>query len=106
MKRRKVLSLAGLAMVLGTFGISRGVAYVDDTIAVYAHAAPCGKLHGFAGLLQSANFVPTGDCQVDVKKGGCHDSGACTISNPASGGSTKGNCKPTADAQSCMCVAR
>ena len=106
MNKRRLLSLAGLTILLGTFGIARAVAYIDQTIATYQYDAPCGKLPGLAGVLQAAHFVPAGDCQVDVKKGGCHDDGACTISNPASGTSTKGNCKPTADHLSCFCQAR
>lgn len=99
MNRRRWVSFAAVAFVLGSFGVCQA------TIAQYRHAAPCGQLAGFAGLLQTAGFVPTGDCLVDVKKGGCHDSRVCKISNPPSGGATTGHCTPTPDLQSCACVA-
>jgi hypothetical protein len=104
MNRQRLFTGVAIACGLGCFGISQGFAYVGSTIATYEHAAPCGKLVGFAGLLQTTGFIPTGDCTVDVKKGGCHDSRACKISNPPSGSSDKGKCTPSADHQSCYCA--
>jgi len=80
-------------------------AYVNATIAPYRHAAPCGKLSGFAGVLQAANLVPVADCTVDVKKGGCHDSRVCNISDPPTGKKKTGHCQATTDGQGCVCVA-
>ena len=104
--RRKLWIFACIAILLATLGTLRSTAYIISTRALYAHAAPCGKLHGFPRLLQAAGFVPSSGCIVDLSKGGCHDSRACTITNPVSGGSTKGNCTPSADKQSCVCVAK
>ena len=104
MNRKKTWGLAVL-LVLLALGTLRCLAYIGATRALYAHAAPCTKLHGVAGVLQATGFIVSGSCAVNVSKGGCSSSGAsCTVTNPASGGATKGTCTPTADKQSCVCV--
>src|ERR1700722_9558134 len=102
MNKRRLLSLAGLTILLGTFGISRSVAYVGATIAGYQHAVPCGRLSGFAGLLQATHFLATGNCAVSPS-GACQTSGkACsTSSKPVSGASQNGTC--TSTATTCYC---
>ena len=104
MNKRK-LSLIATVFLIAFFGISHAFAYVETTIGKYEHAAPCGRLTGFAGLLQAANFIPSGGCIVDVKKDGCHDRRACTITHPPSGKTTKGHCTPTENEKSCFCLA-
>jgi len=111
MFKRRSTSLLVLTGLLGMFGIDQGLAYVGSTIAQYSHAAPCGKLPGFAGLLQAAHFVPSGGCEVDTRKGGCSNSRACDITDPPSGGATKGKCTDTPPARpgglpGCACIAK
>ena|SRR5579871_3409495 len=93
-KGRKSLHLLVLACLLALFGISSGLAYVGSTINTYRHAVPCGKLPGFAGLLQAAHFIPSGQCKVNGN-GSCQDSAVCIISNPPSGTSNNGHCTTT-----------
>lgn len=101
---KRLANFTVFAFLLAVLGVSEGFAYVRATIAKYEHAAPCGRLAGFAGLLQSANFIPSGDCEVEVRKGGCKSSRACEVSNPPSGSKGKGKCTPTPNGQSCACV--
>ena len=106
MRTRKSLRLVLLAGCLGLFGISSGLAYVGSTINTYRHAAPCGKLPGFAGLLQAAHFIPSGGCKVR-SDGYCQDSVPCTITKPPSGGSTNGHCSTATISPGkfgCVCV--
>jgi hypothetical protein len=98
-KTRGVVALA-IALLL----ISSGLAYAKARIDHYSAAAPCGGLTGIDRLLQIAYFIPSGGCIIDIKKGGCHDDRACTISHPPSGKSGTGHCTPTADKKSCSCV--
>jgi hypothetical protein len=63
MKRNRTL-LVGCMICLLFLGIA-GRAYVLQTVQTYSGA--CEKLHGVPGLLQSAGFVPEGDCKVDPK---------------------------------------
>src|SRR5947199_5399132 len=102
MNRQRLITVLVIAGGLISLGISQAFA----SIATYRHAAPCGQVTGFAGLLQTAGFIPQGDCVVNVKKGGCQSSSACTITNPPSGTSAKGQCTPSADKQSCSCMAK
>jgi hypothetical protein len=104
MRNRRALLLAVVAISLTA--VSTGYAYMYVTIAQYTYAAPCGRLTGLPGVLQAANFIPKGDCEVDLGKGGCHDRRECTISNPPSGKKQSGNCTPSADGKNCLCVAK
>lgn len=81
------------------------MAYIGVSRALYAHAAPCGRLTGVPGLLQAAGLVPSGDCVVDTRKGGCRELRECKMNNPASGEAARGHCTPSHDRQSCFCVA-
>jgi hypothetical protein len=103
MTKQRFLSMAALILLTGAFGIQRGVAYIDATIAPYQHAAPCGRLPGVAGLLQAAHFIPQGNCTV-TSGGECANSSACTIAHPVSGGPTTGKCTTTGTKnKSCSC---
>ena len=93
MKRRISRGLIIGVCILGLGGISSGLAYVGSTINMYRHTVPCGKLPGFAGLLQATHFIPSGGCKVKIGgDGSCQDHAACNISNPPSGSSDKGHC--------------
>ena len=43
------------------FGVSGGAVLVAHTVSTYS--GTCDKLDGFPGLLQSAGFVPVGNCK-------------------------------------------
>jgi hypothetical protein len=103
-KKRRPWMLVLVAALLAMVAVPSCLAYIRATRAFYLHAAPCSKLQGVPGLLQAAGFIPSGDCVVDVKKGGCRDARECQIKNPASGKSTSGHCTPSADKQSCLCI--
>jgi hypothetical protein len=107
MRTRRSLRLIVLASLLGLAGISSGLAYVGSTINTYRYAAPCGKLPGFAGLLQAAHFVPSGNCRV-IGDGSCQDSAVCNISNPPSGTPTTGHCTTVTagKTKSCVCASK
>jgi hypothetical protein len=102
MNKRKLLNALAAIFLFVSLGLT---AYAGVTINMYRHATPCGKLPGFAGLLQAAHFVPTSDCKVNPD-GSCATTSACTISNPPSGGATTGKCT-TVQAKnkkpSCVC---
>ena len=101
MNRRK-LAFATLFSLIGLGGISS--AYVHSSIAQYQNAAPCGKLQGIPGLLQSANLIPKSDCVYDAKKARCKDSHACEFEDPTTVGVTlKGNCRTVSN--DCVCTA-
>lgn len=90
MNRYRV-SIGALGLML-LFGATRGYGYVRSTIAQYEHLAPCGRLAGVPGLLQTAGFIPIGDCKLN-SDGSCASAGSsCTISNRPSGSPTKGQC--------------
>jgi hypothetical protein len=104
LKRRLSKSIVP-ACFLGGIGLSGSLMYIQATIANYEHTAPCYKLSGMPGVLQAAHFIPSGNCIVDLQKGGCHDSRVCNISNPPSGGPRTGHCTPTSDHRNCVCTA-
>jgi hypothetical protein len=43
-------------------GVSSSAAFVAHTVAAYSGA--CEKLDGLPGMLQSAGFIPRGDCKL------------------------------------------
>jgi hypothetical protein len=90
MNKRKLVTIGGVALIV-LVGATRGYSYVRSTITEYQQVAPCGRLAGVPGLLQSAGFIPQGDCTVGTD-GGCHDSRACTVKSVPSGAPTKGHC--------------
>jgi len=102
MSKRRMWSIAGtIAVLAASFGIP-GLAYIGHTRALYANAAPCTKLHGVAGLLQTAGFVSSGACTTSGNK--CaNPNSSCTITNPPSGGSKTGYCVYSTTLQSCVC---
>jgi len=100
---RQHFALAFLFGLIASAGIT-GIAHIHSAIVAYAHAAPCYQLTGLAGLLQSAHFIPSGGCIVDLKKGGCKDRSACTFQAPPSGDPKKGNCIPARSGTDCVCA--
>jgi len=104
MTKNRRLAIGIMGLLLGLGGASRGLAYVNATIAQYQHAAPCGRLSGVPGLLQATHFIPSGDCKVR-SDGSCQGHGACNISAPPSGsgkGGSKGHCTTTNE-NTCVC---
>ena len=78
-------------------------AYADSIIAQYQNAAPCGELHGFAGLLQSVRLIGQGNCVTyhnPVNNAAyCDTQFRCTL---AVGG--LGHCTLDNSGQTCVCV--
>jgi hypothetical protein len=103
MSKRRMWSIAGtIAGLAATFAIPSCLAIISHTRALYAYAAPCSKLHGIPGLLQTAGFVATGTCT--TKNNTCaNPNSTCTITNPPSGGSKTGYCVYSTTLQSCVC---
>src|ERR1700687_5049553 len=101
--RRKLL--ATLFCVAGFGGIA-SAAYIHSTIAQYENAAPCGKLHGVPGLLQSAHLLTQGNCSINPtsRTNACKAEGSvCSFDDPNSRGNTiKGKC--TSTYPGCACV--
>jgi hypothetical protein len=104
MNRRKMTLVLAVALLVACFGILGG-----QSLAVKAYGAPCGKLAGFPGLLQSLNFVPSADCRTN-KDGSCANSAACNVTNPPSGEGEKGKCTTTTTStkkgvvKGCVCM--
>src|SRR5450759_1167898 len=103
MTKRKLYTTFGTAVLL-IASMAEGFAYMQSTIARYAHGAPCG-LTGVPMLLQKAHFIAPGACTLP-KNGKC-DGAACTLSTPASGKPDTGHCvaKSTGNHVTCGCVA-
>jgi len=96
MKLRKLVLACVLALIVGSLGVTKGLAYIRAT-----YGAPCGETTGVTGVLQKLNLLSQGDCQ--LKKGTtdiCRDNGDCTISSPS--GTTKGKCRT--QPEGCVCV--
>jgi len=84
--------IAFTLFVLGTFvvllGVVQGAAYYKETAAAFDGGAPCTKLAGVPGMLQTVGLLPSGTCQTK-DDGTCKNAGsACTVSegNPSPGG--------------------
>src|SRR5580700_8321194 len=79
-------------------GVASGAALVSHTVTMYSGA--CEKLNGFPGLLQSAGFVPRGECH--MVEGKCSDPvhNGCTVDGK------KGHCvrQVTNAGAICVCV--
>jgi hypothetical protein len=104
MSNRRMGSIAGtIAGLATTVGILSSLAYIVHTRALYAEAAPCSKLHGIPGLLQTAGFVTTGTCTTTKNNTCTNPNSTCTITNPPSGGSKTGYCVYSQALQSCTC---
>ena len=101
MSKRKLLSFAAFIFLFVSLGVT---AYAGVTINMYRHGAPCGKLGGFAGLLQAAHFVPSSNCSAP-SKGKCSGS-ACIKGNPASGTGSNGKCTldTSTTPNTCVCI--
>ena len=105
MNRKRWIVIVALTFAM-VFGVSTGFAYVRTTIT--QHNGACGKLTGFPGVLQSMHFISSGNCP--LAKGStttCQSTSACTITNPASGLTTKGKCTQLTDSKgkntACAC---
>src|ERR1019366_3519023 len=99
MTKRKLYTTVGIAVLL-IASMAQGFAYMQSTIARYAHGAPCG-LTGVPMLLQKAHFIGPGNCKAPVQ-GKCNNA-ACTLSNPPSGKSDKGHCGASGT-DTCVCL--
>jgi hypothetical protein len=89
-----------LSCVFGTLilGVSSGAALFAHTVATYSGA--CSKLNGFPGLLQSAGFLPFGNCRLVL--------GKCPTRNVCSVGGKKGTCEEVhwddKNRHACVCI--
>ena len=103
MTKRKLYTTFGTAVLL-IASMAQGFAYMQSTIARYAHGAPCG-LTGVPMLLQKAHFIAPSICKAP-NNGKC-SSAACTLKNPPSGQSDTGHCvaKNPGKNVTCGCVA-
>jgi hypothetical protein len=96
MKARNFILILALTLGIGSFGATRGLAYMRAT-----YNGVCGELDGLPGLLQRANLFESGTCGAP-KAGKC--SGPCTI-RPTSGKNTNGKCVFSPQLNNCQCVA-
>ena len=79
--KKRITTLVCIACL--SVGLASGAAFTLRTIALYSGA--CNDLDGFAGLLQSAGFVPRGKCKTDIH-GACVTPQACVVNG------VKGHC--------------
>jgi hypothetical protein len=97
--KRKLAVSALVFSALATLCLTEGRLY-----AMHVYGAPCGQASGFAGFLQKTHFLPSGGCGTQIT-GSCGNR-TCTVTNPVSGGSTSGTCKPVqGSTTACACVA-
>lgn len=107
MRKQKLWSLIGVAVLLVTLAVPSCLAYIRSMRALYANAAPCKRMSGMQGLLQQVGFVPTGSCPPPTSTNQCPQTAAgCVITNPPSGGSKLGHCVYSAALKTCVCVAK
>lgn len=113
MRRRCRIALA----VIGGLSLFAGIAgaYIHATIAHYEQAPPCDRLSGIPGLLQKANLISSGTCEVQAGIGTCRTPASlCTVQvlvrNPNPTGppyilrNKQGTCQNTVEG--CACVPR
>ena len=93
MRTRRMILISVICLL--SLGAASGAAFTLRTIAMYSGA--CESLGGFPGLLQSAGFVPTGNCKL---KGGECSTAACVVSGK------KGHCVKVVTNKKAVCVCK